>query len=573
MKTGAVDRRVVLLIAAAAGIAVLPLVVHGPSYGHDFNFHLLNWMEVARQFSHGTLYPRWAYSPAYNAGEPRFVFYPPASWTLGALIGLVLTHIPGLPAEAAWTMAPILFIWICLAAAGLSMYVAARRFASAGAAAFGAVVYMVNPYMLFTAYERAAYAELLAAAWVPLLLAGVLAPEVKAIRIAVPIALLWLTNAPAAVIGCYATLVLVILRIAAAALERPPRTADALRTIAVPTAAGTVLGFGLTSFYLIPAAWERRFVQVSMATIVNMRIDHNFLFEHTGSSFEAVTHDAVLRTASWITVSILVAACLSLVACWRQRRSPRLSGTRNLLPVVPLLLAVALVAFLMTGWSNPVWQHTPELIFLQFPFRLLTALAPIFALALAVAMSELRVNGSVIILASLAGAAVLTVSMYKSFRQIPEPGQTVAAHLQAFVRNEGAEPTDEYTPQTADNDALTTGKPPYWLAPEPTAPAPAPAIPGPVPMHFTVQTGRAEFLVLNLRDYPAWRVRLNQHLDSERDQRDDGLIAFGVPAGNSKVDIRYARGWDDMVGDGVSLIAIVTLLAIAGPKRKATGLI
>ena len=567
MKTRAGDGRVLLLIAAAAVIAVLPLVVHEPSYGHDFNFHLLNWMEAARQFSHGTLYPRWAYSPAYNAGEPRFVFYPPASWTLGALIGLVLTHIPGLSAEAAWTAAPILFTWICLVAAGLSMYVAARRFASTGAAAFAAVVYMVNPYMLFTAYERAAYAELLAAAWVPLLLAAVLAPEVKAIRIALPIALLWLTNAPAAVIGCYATLVLVVLRIATAALEKPPRTADALHRIAVPTAVGTLLGFGLASFYFIPAAWERRFVQVSMATIVNMRIDHNFLFEHTGSSFEAITHDAVLRTASWIAASILVAACLSLVACWRQRRTAQLSGGRNLLPVVPLLLAVALVAFLMTGWSNPIWQHTPELIFLQFPFRLLTAVAPIFALALAVAISELRVNGLVNNLAALAGAAVLTVSMYKLFHQVPEPGQTVTAHLQAFVRNEGAEPTDEYTPQTADNDALTIGKPPYWLAPEPTAPAPAPAIPGPVPMHFTVQTERAEFLVLNLRDYPAWRVRLNQHLDTERDQRDDGLIAFAVPAGNSRVDIRYARGWDDIVGDGVSLIAVVILVAVARPKR------
>lgn len=572
MRTRAGDGRVLLLIAAAAVIAVLPLVVHGPSYGHDFNFHLLNWMEAARQFSHGTLYPRWAYTPAYNAGEPRFVFYPPASWMLGALIGLVLTHIPALPAEAAWSAAPILFIWICLAAAGLSMYVAARQFASTGAAAFGAVVYMVNPYMLFTAYERAAYAELLAAAWVPLLLAAVLTPEVKAIRIALPIALLWLTNAPAAVIGCYATLVLVILRIAIAALEKPSRTADALHTIAVPTAAGTLLGFGVASFYLIPAAWERRFVQVSMATIVNMRIDHNFLFEHTGTSFDAVTHDAVLRTASWIAVSLLIAAYLSLLACWSQRRRLQAAGGRNLLPVVALVLAVALVTFLLTGWSNPIWQHTPELIFLQFPFRLLTAVAPIFALALSVAMSEVRANDHIVNFLALAVAAVLTFSMYIPFHQVPEPGQTVAAHLHAFVRDEGAEPTDEYTPQTADNDALTIGKPPYWLAPEPTAPAPAPAVPGPVPMHFTVRTERPEFLVLNLRDYPVWRVRVNQHLETERDQRDDGLIAFGVPAGNSRVDIQYARGWDDIVGDGVSLIAAGILLAIAGSKRKVPDL-
>ncbi|HKO17630.1 MAG TPA: hypothetical protein VJU82_01965, partial [Acidobacteriaceae bacterium] len=509
MKTRAGGGRVMLLIAAVAVIAVLPLAVHGPSYGHDFNFHLLNWMEAARQFTHGTLYPRWAYSPAYNAGEPRFVFYPPASWMLGALIGLVLTHIPGLRPETAWAAAPIAFIWICLAAAGLSMYAAARRFAITGAAAFGAVLYMVNPYMLFTAYERAAYAELLAAAWMPLLLAAVLASEVKAIRIGFPIALLWLTNAPAAVIGCYASLVLVLLRIATAAWEKPSRAANALRTIAVPAGLGTLLGFGLAGFYLLPAAWERRFIQVSMATIVNMRIDHNFLFEYTGSSFDAVTHDAVLRTASWVAVSLLVAACASLAVCWIEQRARRLPAERSPLPPAQLLLFLGLVTFLLTGWSNPVWQHTPQLIYLQFPWRLLILVAPLFALALSVALSAVRANGNIAKLVALAGATILTLSMYKTFRQVPDAGQTVAVRLQAFVRNEGAEPTDEYTPQTADNDALTVGKPPYWLAPQPTTPAPAPSVPGPAPMHFTVQAARPEFLILNLRDYPAWRVQLN----------------------------------------------------------------
>ena len=570
MKTRAGAGRVLLLIAAAAVIAVLPLALHGPSYGHDFNFHLLNWMEAARQFSHGTLYPRWAYSPAYNAGEPRFVFYPPASWMLGSLIGLALTHIPGLRPETAWAAAPMGFIWICLAAAGLSMYAAARRFASTGAAAFAAVLYMVNPYMLFTAYERAAYAELLAAAWMPLLLAAVLASEVKAIRIGLPIALLWLTNAPAAVIGCYAALVLVVLRIATAAGERPPRTANALRTIAVPAAVGTLLGFGLAAFYLLPAAWERRFIQVSMATIVNMRIDHNFLFEYTGSSLDAITHDAVLRTASWIAVSLLVAAYASLAVCWRQSRAPHLSAGPSRLPVAQLLLFLGLVTFLLTGWSNPVWQHTPQLLFLQFPWRLLTVIAPLFALALSVALSAVRVNDSVVNLVALAAATIFTLSMYKAFRQVPDAGQTVAVRLQAFARHEGAEPTDEYTPQTADNDALTIGKPPYWLAEEPTIPAPAPSAPGPVPMHFTVQATRPEFLILNLRDYPAWRVRLNQHAEIQRDQREDGLIAFAVPQGNSVIDIRYVRGFDEWAGDGISLIAALALLAASPSKRNTS---
>lgn len=567
MRLRTADRRALLLISTAAAIAVIPLVVHGPSYGHDFNFHLLNWMEAARQFSHGTLYPRWAYSPAYNAGEPRFVFYPPISWTLGALIGLVATHIPGVRPEVAWAAVPVVFTWICLTAAGFFMYRSARTFASSKAAVFAAVLYALNPYMLFTAYERTAYAELLAAAWMPFLLKAVLAPEVRVARVAVPVALLWLTNAPAAVIGCYAALALIILRLGAVASEKPPRIAAALRTIAAPAASGTLLGLGLASFYLIPAVWERPFVQVSMATIVNMRIDHNFLFERTGNSLDAITHDAVLRTASWVAVSLLVAACLSLLACWKQQRRRQPRAEEYVLPQVPLLLFFVIVTFLLTGWSNPIWQHTPELLFLQFPWRLLTVVAPVAALAFASAISEVRVGNQIVSVVSLATAAVLTVSMYKPFHQIPEVNQTVATRLHAFVRNEGAEPTDEYTPQTADNDALTIGKPPYWLAPSASAPAPAPSIPGLAPEHFTIQTTRPEFLILNLRDYPGWRVLLNRQTVTEHIQRDDGLIALAVPPGTSTIDLRYVRGWDDIAGDGISLMAALALVGASLRER------
>ncbi len=107
-----------LLIPLAAFLAIIPLLINGCSCGHDFDFHLLNWMEAARQFTHGNLHPHWAYTAAWNAGEPRFVFYPPLSWTIGAILGLILP----------WTWTPILYTWLALTAAGLSLHYLARRF-------------------------------------------------------------------------------------------------------------------------------------------------------------------------------------------------------------------------------------------------------------------------------------------------------------------------------------------------------------------------------------------------------------------------------------------------------------
>jgi uncharacterized membrane protein len=219
------DRRHRFVIPLAAFVAVIPLIHYGSSCGHDFNFHLLNWMEAASQFSHGNLHPHWAFTPAFNAGEPRFVFYPPISWVLGAVLSLLLAHLPGIAEATAWNAAPILFTWIALTASGLTLCRLARLYAMPNAALLAATLYLANPYMLFTAYERTAYAELLAAAWIPLLFHAILRDRITIPRIALPVALLWLTNAPAAVMGCY-TLAHANRRQLSAQLDRPASRAS-----------------------------------------------------------------------------------------------------------------------------------------------------------------------------------------------------------------------------------------------------------------------------------------------------------------------------------------------------------
>src|ERR1700731_143983 len=226
----------VILIPVAALLVVLPLIVQGCSCGHDFDFHLVSWFEAAAEFRAGTLWPHWAYSPAWNAGEPRFVFYPPLSWTLGALLGMVLP----------WAAIPAAYTWVALTAAAWGTYRLGRVLAGEGGALLAALVYVANPYMLFTAYERTAYAELLAGAGVPLLLAAVLRERVTLLRVALPVALLWLTEAPAAVMGCYALALLATMRLILA-WRRDGRW-DGRREalgLAVRVAGGVALGLGL----------------------------------------------------------------------------------------------------------------------------------------------------------------------------------------------------------------------------------------------------------------------------------------------------------------------------------------
>ena len=273
--------------------------MRGNSCGHDFDFHLLSWMEVARAWHTGLLYPHWVQEANYGAGEPRLIFYPPASWLLGGLLGTIF----------GWHAAPVLFVLLALLGAGGSMYLLAREWAPPDAAAFAACLYVANPYTLFVAYERSALGELLAGAWLPLMVLFALRRRSSIALLGLSVAALWLTNSPAAVIGSYMLAVLALGMWIAEARPWP----------ALRAAGGMSLGLGLAAFYIVPAAFEQRWVQIEKAIMPGMRVEDSFLFAHTADAF----HDQVLRTASWIFIAELAVASIAAWLAWRRRAGGR----------------------------------------------------------------------------------------------------------------------------------------------------------------------------------------------------------------------------------------------------------
>jgi hypothetical protein len=542
-----------LVIPIAALIAILPLILRGCSCGHDFDFHILNWFEVARQFTRGTLHPHWAYTPAFNAGEPRFIFYPPISWTIGALLGLIMP----------WTWTPIAYTWLALTAAGLSLYHFAKTFTTQNAALLAAAFYIVNPYMLYTAYERTAYAELFAAAWIPLLLHAILQEEVTIPRIAIPIALLWLTNAPAAVMSCYTLALLTLIRIVIpgapsfSSLAKDGVSRESA-TVAIKAILGTALGLALAAFYILPAAYERRYVQIAMAILPGMTPQDNFLFHRLGDP----DHDGVLRTASIVAIILIAFTVIALTINALQRKNRPI--------LLSLTILAATITLLLTPLSAPIWHYLPELRFLQFPWRILAILAPTLSLAIALALSPLNLKPAITAALSLTIAAALTWPAYHFFHQYCYPEDTIATRLALFQSaNPGTDPTDEYTPTTANNDILAKANPPFWLSTNPAAPSPAESTPGPAPTHLTLSSPTSQTLILNLRNYPIWKITDNGSPISIL-PRPDGLIAIPIPAGPSIIDIIPTHRPDEILGLIISALALLVLSLLLTTQSRTT---
>ncbi|HEU5458748.1 MAG TPA: hypothetical protein VFU68_09035, partial [Terracidiphilus sp.] len=193
------------ILLLAAFLAASPLLIRGPSCGHDFDFHLASWFDALHSWSHGILYPHWAASSNYGAGEPLFVFYPPLSWMLGAALGALLP----------WGLVPFAVTFVLLAGTGFGTRALARCAMTEGPATLAGCFATFSGYALFDAIERADYGELAGGLWIPLLLLFLLRdrqPSGGTVRRAfdgstVPLALVfaaaWLFNAPLGVIASY----------------------------------------------------------------------------------------------------------------------------------------------------------------------------------------------------------------------------------------------------------------------------------------------------------------------------------------------------------------------------------
>jgi len=578
------------IILLAAFIAVVPELLRGASCGHDFDVHLVSWFDCLNAWRHGVVYPHWAPSPNYGAGEPRFVYYPPFTWIIGAALGAILP----------WTVVPIALTFLTFAATGLATRALARLALSDAQSTLAGCVAIFSGYALFTGYERTAFPEFAGGFWLPLLMlfalrvdqpsSGVLrsAFNGSTIPLALALAGAWLSNLPLGVMAAY---LLASLALAAAIANKS--WAPILRA-----AVGGALGLGLAAFYWLPAALERNWVDVRQATQdPGYNFENNWLFIHNANPALAL-HDTINRQASWIDVSMLVVAIFALVIARRRGTLP--SPTNSFRWWIPLAAIPIAVGFLSFTISRSVWHALPELPFIQYPWRWLEAVEAPMAIFFVAAIWPAARRARIAVCAACAlGFITALVYANHDYFQACYPEDAVPGMLASYHQGAGFEGMFEYSPPNSDITTITRGLPDACLVSDPDAalgqPDPDDDSANPIwapdqksciaafafagsssgpsslnPEHLRLfgSAPQSGYLVLRLLAFPRWQVHLNGQL-IEGDlipaphTRPDGLIAVRVERGPINLTIDWTAEVPNWLGSsGVVLARWVTTIAL-----------
>jgi hypothetical protein len=567
-----------VIIFLAAAVAVAPLLWRGPSCGSDLIFHLASWIEARNSMLLGIPYPHWAPGSNFGAGEPRFIFYPPLTWMIGAALGVILP----------WRLVGTVFGFMLFAGIGLANRALAREVLDDGAATLAGCAAIFFGYALLTFYIRSDFAELAGGFWIPLMLLFLLRDRNPAgglwmrtldgstAALAITVAGVWLSNAPA---GLMASYLLASLAVAAAVTGRS--WAPVLRATI-----GVALGLGLAGDFLVPAGWEQGWANLKSAiAIPHYRVETSWLFaHHTDPSLLQYSHDQHLKIASWVAVSMIAVTVLGAIVAWMRGALP---GPRRWW--IPLLLVPFAVLFLLLPISLPVWNFLPRLRYLQFPWRWLLVLEAPMAVffASAVWFVPIRRRITAVVLCSLLFVGLSVGAGRYWFRDCGTDQDMIA---QAEEIGMGVYGKPEYAPTGAKYADVLFNQPGACLVPDLESvlgqPSVHPTLPSPIVRRGGCQAGlraifyepehkritgvadQAGYLILKIRSYPAWRVTVNDKAATPVVERGYGLIAVAVPKGPVNVVVDWSTTPDVIVGRWISFLSLLLLIGLWLFERK-----
>ncbi|MBI2596844.1 hypothetical protein HYW41_01695 [Candidatus Daviesbacteria bacterium] len=515
--------------------------------------------QISTALSDGHFPVRWV--PDLRYGEPLFNYYAPLPYYIGALIHLIGFNF-------IW-VSKILFI-LSTTLSALTMYILAKELFGKKGGYLAAILYTYAPYRAVDTYVRGALSETWAFVFIPLIFYFSLLLAKRGVsfltirKSLINISFLTLSLAGLFLTHNVTTLMflpfLVLWWIYLLIFETSgffKRKALVFLSLCI----ATILAFGLSAFFLLPANFERNFIQTKYLTVGYFNFRAHFvafrqffsLFWGYGSSLWGPVDGLSFQVGlvNWIVI------LLSAISGFTFRRNKKM-----LTFFVFLILNFFLSLFLQHNKSAFIWEAIPLMAFIQFPWRFLTI--SIFIVSLIGGAITSKLNGKL----SLIYFILIIASLFFSLMYFKPKEYADDAFFDKFLNKEkmhqGIDLTKDYLPiwvKSVDKPLLN-----YPEADE-----------GIIQVeNFNKKAARANSIITVYKDsiidvpityFPGWTITANnKNISLEKpDQR--GLIKFKLPKGDYSVGFEFRDTPVRILGNTISLFSLLILFLLIVFKK------
>ena len=354
-----------ILIALFWGIKSLLVIDYFSS--HDGAFHLIRLFEFHKSVKEGKIPPRWAPGLAYGLGVPVFNFYYPLSYYLGEFLYLFF-------GSFSFSIRTLFVLGYFMGFFFAYLFLA--NFFSKIASLLGAFFYVFSPYIFLDIYVRGNLPEFLALMFLPgvfwvfeqtlrnprknyywFLGSFLLAFFIMAHNIVSLLGVAWL----------FLFLFFSLLRIK---MENKKVLAEKVMGIV----AIFLFGLGMAAFFWLPALGEINLTYLSRERVFSWWNHFPTLKQlfyspwGYGSSVIGAGDEMSFQIGIVHIFLALIAGVLFMIYVFERKINPFFY--KNGL-ILFFSLSSFLLIFLMNHRSSFIWQHSPFLYRVQFPWRLL----------------------------------------------------------------------------------------------------------------------------------------------------------------------------------------------------------
>src|SRR5215813_3716650 len=545
-KRAATERQLKLLIGllcvGLSAIAVVPFFFMGRSEvgtgsfelrmptTHDMFLHYDQMRSFYNGLAAREVYPRWEEETNRGFGAPTTSYYPPGVYYLTSAL-YVLT--------GDWLRTLLDAHLAMMIAAAAALYIYAKRVMGRAAALAAMAAYIFLPYHIADQYQRGALAELLVFVWMPLMLLfgerlmkapsqtgeGSVLLNIAGLAASYG-AFLW-SHPPTAYQFTLAFALYVLL------LGVIRKEWKGLITVGI----AVILGIGLASVYLLPAAAEQDLIHREYIA-QTWPYHKTYVFVH--DLYNREVHRGFFNLIDWIWITGTAAiVATAIILLWLKRQALTTSSLK--LRVLLWVVMGAAASFMMTKFSMPIGRLIPKIDIGVFTWRMLAITTLVVALIsgalvqAAIDAASRQSSFERLLFASMAMLIILVLGA----------GFSIVAVARPMIESDVFEPETEHLnwatlPITAPSDPtdLPDDVPQAELATEENGEV---VVEEWKPQHRVIHATLIDDddLLVRTFDFPGWTATVDGQQTPIKRSGELGDMEIALPAGSHRVTLDF----------------------------------